>query len=142
MAKKLFVSCPMRNLSDSQIKQLRQYLYGVAKAIFNEPDLELIESYKSELKFRNPIYSLGESLKMLSLADYFIGVEVDENFRGCLIENLAASLYGVKHVLISTTTICNNTSISLDNNAPISTDSNSTYYNNEVDGQISFDLNI
>lgn len=141
-SKKLFISCPMRNLSDRQIKQLRQYLFNIAKAIFNEPDFELIESYKPELKFNNPIYSLGESLKMMSLADCFIGVDVDETFRGCTIENMAASLYNVKYVLISTATISNNTGIFLNEKTSTSTDSNSTCYNNEVDGQISFDLNI
>ena len=141
-SKKLFISCPMRNLSDEQIKKLRQYLYEVAKAIFNESDFELIESYKSELKFNNPIDSLSESLKMLSQANYFIGVDVDETYRGCIIENMVANLYNINYILISTATISNNTGIFLNKTTRVDTDSNSTCYNNEVDGQISFDLNI
>lgn len=141
-SKKLFISCPMRNLSDEQIKKLRQYLYEVAKAIFNESDFELIESYKPELKFNNPIDSLGESLKMLSQANYFIGVNVDKTYRGCTIENMVANLYNINYTLISTETISKNTGIFLNRETCISTDFDSTCYNNGVDGQISFDLNI
>ena len=141
-SKKLFISCPMRNLSDEQIKKLRQYLYNVAKAIFNESNFELIESYKPELKFNNPVNSLCESLKMLSQANYFIGVNVDKTYRGCIIENMVANLYNINYTLISTETIYKNTGIFLNRETYISTDFDSTRYNNEVDGQISFDLNI
>lgn len=139
---KLFISCPMRNLSDEQIIKLRQYLYNVAKAIFNKSDFELIESYKPELKFNNPINSLGESLKMLSQANYFIGVNVDKTYRGCTIENMVANLYNINYTLISTETISKNTGIFLNRETCVSTHFDSTCYNNEVDGQISFDLNI
>ena len=132
----------MRNLSDEQIKKLRQYLYNVAKAIFNESNFELIESYKPELKFNNPVNSLCESLKMLSQANYFIGVNVDKTYRGCIIENMVANLYNINYTLISTETIYKNTGIFLNRETYISTDFDSTRYNNEVDGQISFDLNI
>ena len=79
---------------------------------------------------------------MLSQANYFIGVDVDETYRGCIIENMVANLYNINYTLISTETISKNTGIFLNRETCISTDFDSTRYNNKVDGQISFDLNI
>ena len=48
------------------------------------------------------LWCLGESIKMLSEADYFIGVYDEEKaYRGCAIENQVAKAYGIPSYTIN-----------------------------------------
>lgn len=103
--KKLFISCPMKGLSDEAIKKLRDDLKTIAEIIFEE-ELEVIDSYISEDAPENtnaPIYYLGESIKKISEADYYIGIDLgyDTDFNGCYIENLVAKRYNINGYLFN-----------------------------------------
>lgn len=101
--KKLFVSLPMKGRSDEEIKASILKMKAVAEA-FEGCELELIDSFIEEVAPEgvNPgIWYLGESIKRLSQADVYIGIENDWSWNGCHIENEAANRYKIKRYLVS-----------------------------------------
>lgn len=47
------------------------------------------------------LWYLGESIKKMSEADYFIGIfDEAREFRGCIIENITAKSYGIPFYLV------------------------------------------
>ena len=99
--KKLFISCPMKGLSDGAIENIRNKMHKIAELMFDQ-ELEVIDSFfKEDINDNDnviqnyPVYYLGESLKMLSKADYFIGIDYLAGYKGCEIENMVARSYGI-----------------------------------------------
>lgn len=97
--KKLFISCPMKGLSDRTIENIRNQMHKIAELIFDQ-ELEVIDSFFKEDVNDNEIknysvYYLGKSLKMLSKADYFIGIDYLAGHKGCEIENMVTRSYGI-----------------------------------------------
>lgn len=106
--KKLFISCPMRNRSDENIHKSMEKMHQIAEAVFGEK-LEVIDSFIEE----NPpdgvnpaIWYLGESIKKMADADYFIGIkscyEESIDYPGCFAEYTVADRYGIASFLIDT----------------------------------------
>lgn len=97
--KKLFISQPMRGLTDKEILQEREKIRIRAEQVIGEP-IELINSfideYPGEINKSIPVWYLGKSIQFLSQADiaYFGGDW--RNARGCKIEHEIASAYGIK----------------------------------------------
>lgn len=97
--KKLFISQPMRGLSDKEILEKREEIRLRAERKIGEP-VELIDSfiseYPGEINKSVPIWYLGKSLQFLSQADiaYFGGDW--KNARGCKIEHEVAKAYGIE----------------------------------------------
>ena len=97
--KKLFISQPMRGLTDEEILKVREEIRARAEYTIGEP-LELIDSfikdYPGEINKCIPVWYLGKSIQLLSQADiaYFGGDW--RNARGCKIEYEIASAYGIK----------------------------------------------
>lgn len=97
--KKLFISQPMRGLTDEEILRAREEIRFRAKQVVGEP-LELIDSfmeeYPGEINKSIPVWYLGKSIQFLSQADiaYFGGEW--RNARGCRIEHEVADKYGIK----------------------------------------------
>lgn len=102
--KKLFISCPMRGRTERQIRDTMNQMCDIAEAIFNEK-FEVIDTWiadKAPACNREQLWYLGESIKMLSQADAFIGIRDDQSeFEGCIIENHAAKLYGIPQYLVN-----------------------------------------
>lgn len=102
--KKLFISCPMRGRSEEAIKASMEQMHKIAEAVFGE-ELEVIQTYIEDDPPQNSqaaIWYLGESIKMMSQADYFIGVyDPERRFDGCMIENTVASKYKVRTYLVN-----------------------------------------
>lgn len=99
--KKLFISCPMKGRTEEAIKQSMKKMHKIAEAIFDE-ELEPIDSYihiEPKTKHRRVSY-LGESIKMMADADYFIGVRGAYAFKGCDIEARVASEYDIPMTLV------------------------------------------
>ena len=97
--KKLFISQPMRGLTDEEILNKRtEILINITEKI-KEP-VKLIDSfikdYPREINKHVPVFDLGKSIQLLSQADiaYFGGDW--RNARGCLIEHEVARQYGIK----------------------------------------------
>ena len=100
--KKLFISCPMRGRSEDAIRRDMERMHKMAEIIFDQ-ELEVIPTY---MKHDPPetgnkaIWCLGESIKKMAEADYFIGVQFLENFRGCDIESRVARAYGIRSTYV------------------------------------------
>lgn len=99
--KKLFISQPMRGLSDAEILKAREEIRVKAEKIIWEP-VELIDSfltdYPGEINKHVPVWYLGKSIQLLSQADvvYFGGDW--KNARGCKIEHEIAKEYGLDRI--------------------------------------------
>ena len=96
--KKLFISQPMRGLTDEEILKAREEIRARAEHAIGEP-VELIDSfikdYPGEINKSIPVWYLGKSIQLLAQADivYFGGDW--ENARGCKIEHEIAKEYGI-----------------------------------------------
>lgn len=79
-------------------------MHHIAEAVFGE-ELEVIQTYISDdppSGMNQALWCLGESIKMLSEADYFISIYDEEKaYRGCAIENQAAKTYGIPSYTIN-----------------------------------------
>lgn len=96
--KKLFISVPMKGRTDEAIKHSMEEMHKIAELMFGEK-LEVIDTFIVQVPLgiaNEHIYMLGESIKKLSQADYFIGVACSEYFHGCVIEKLIARRYGIR----------------------------------------------
>lgn len=104
--KKLFISCPMKNRSEENIRMTFDRLHKIAEAVYGE-SLEVIPTYIED----NPpkcrtegLWYLGKSIELLAQADYFIGICSDNAwlYNGCIVEADAAKLYGLPVYLVPT----------------------------------------
>lgn len=104
--KKLFISCPMKNRSEENIRMTFDRLHKIAEAVYGE-SLEVIPTYIED----NPpkcktegLWYLGKSIELLSQADYFIGICGDNAwlYNGCIVEADVAKLYGLPVYLVPT----------------------------------------
>ena len=97
--KKLFISQPMRGLTDEEILKVREEIRARAEYVIGEP-VELInsfiEDYPGEINKSIPVWYLGKSIQFLSQADIVYFGEGWENARGCKIEYEIASAYGIE----------------------------------------------
>ena len=97
--KKIFISQPMRGLTDEEILKAREEIKKNAEKVIKEP-VELIDSfiedYPGEINKHIPVFYLGKSIQFLSQADiaYFGGDW--RNARGCKIEHEVAKQYGIE----------------------------------------------
>ena len=99
--KKLFISCPMKGRTEENIRKSMEKMHKIAEAVF-EQELEVIPSYIEDhppKDSREAIWYLGESVKLLSKADFFIGPDYSE-YKGCDIERSVAISYAVPRYII------------------------------------------
>lgn len=100
--KKLFISCPMRGRTEYAIKASMEQMHRIAEAVFGEK-LEVIPTYFEGDPPENSnqaLWYLGESIKKMSEANYFIGIyDEDKSYRGCIIEKLRHSVLHCEHQL-------------------------------------------
>ena len=96
--KKLFISVPMKNRTEENIRKSIEKMHKIAEIVFEEK-LEVIPSYMED----NPpkdnnqaIWYLSKSIEKLAEADYFIGVRWTEFFKGCNSERQIAYDYGIR----------------------------------------------
>lgn len=96
--KKLFVSVPMKDRTEANIKASIQKMKRIAEAYEGE-ELELIDSYITEESPEGvnlPVWYLSKSVELLATADVFIGCDEAWYFHGCQIEREIADFYGIK----------------------------------------------
>ena len=94
--KKLFISQPMRDKTDEQIKAERKNATQKATELLGE-DVEVIDSFfESAPHDARPLWFLGKSMELLSTADVAYFVKGWDDYRGCRIENTCAKEYGIK----------------------------------------------
>ncbi len=100
--KKLFVSVPMKGLTEEEIKKSILKMHRIAEAYEGE-ELELIDSWVDEAPpadCNRSIWYLGKSIEKLAMADIFIGMEDSIHYPGCMIEKQVAANYGIKGYII------------------------------------------
>jgi len=96
--KKLFISVPMKGRSDEAIARSKEDMHKMAELLFGE-ELDVIDSnvaYVPATTEHEDLYYLGESIKKMANADYFIGIAYSSYFKGCEVEELVARRYGIK----------------------------------------------
>ena len=97
---KLFISQPMADKSEEQIKAERERAIARAQEhIDSFPDLkgttiEVIDSFITDApEDAKPLWYLGKSLELMADADIVFFIEGWNKYRGCRIENAAAHEY-------------------------------------------------
>lgn len=99
--KKLFVSVPMRGADEEEIMRRIDRLVDIAKAAFNLDEVEIIHNLDCNpdlmsVDCNNPrLLCLGEAVKKMAYADYFIGILYSECYKGCNIEAAVAKEYHI-----------------------------------------------
>lgn len=103
MKKKLFISCPMKGRTEENIRKSMEKMHKMAEIIFDQ-ELEVIQTYIEDNPPENNnqgVWYIGKSIQLLSEADFFIGVEYTEYFKGCLIERTVARDYGIRSTFVN-----------------------------------------
>ena len=93
---KVFISQPMRDKTDEQIKAERNKAIEAIKATYSCEDIEVLDSFfEGAPHDAKPLWFLGKSFEVLSNADlaYFIGDWKD--YRGWCMEYKACKEYDI-----------------------------------------------
>ena len=94
--KKLFISQPMGGKTDEEIEAERVKAVKEAKAVLND-DVEVIDSFFKDAPVdARPLWFLGKSIELLSVADIAYFAKDWDKYRGCKIEHSCAVEYGIK----------------------------------------------
>lgn len=93
---KLFISQPMRGLSDEEILETRNNIKLNAERILGEP-IEVLDSFFEDFTPTGniPVAFLGKSISLLAKADIVYFAKGWEQARGCRIEHLVAKEYEI-----------------------------------------------
>ena len=93
--KKVFISQPMRGLSNEDIKKERKAIEAlIAKEHGN---VEFIDSYfENAPADARPLWYLGKVFELLSTADMAFFAYGWEEARGCVMEHEACEKYGIE----------------------------------------------
>lgn len=92
--KKLFISQPMRDKTDKEIKTERENIIKDVTNVLGE--VEVIDSFfESAPHDAKPLWFLGKSLELLSNADIAYFAKDWDKYRGCKIEHTCATEYGI-----------------------------------------------
>ena len=92
--KKLFISQPMKDKTNEEIKEERNNIVKRVTERFGE--VEVIDSFFENAPHdAKPLWFLGKSLELLSTADCAYFAEGWKEYRGCKIEHEAAVHYGI-----------------------------------------------
>ena len=97
--KKIFISQPMRGLTDEEILKKREKIRVKAERIIGEP-IELIDSFIEETptNCNIPVAYLGKSISFLAEADVAYFGEGWKEARGCRIEHEVAKEYEIDRI--------------------------------------------
>lgn len=99
---KLFISQPMRDKTDEQIKRERnKAIQSAATELGCEvEDIEVIDSFfEGAPAYAKPMWFLGKSIELLSTADVAYFCAGWEEYRGCKIQHTCACEYGINKII-------------------------------------------
>lgn len=100
--KKLFISCPMNGRTNENIIESMEKLHKIAEIITGE-DLAVIDTFIEGQDYEGkPLMCLGESIKRMQDADYFIAPNDTYDWDGCYLEREVARRYRVRELDLST----------------------------------------
>ena len=99
--KKLFISQPMRDKTDDEIKAERKKLIEITKKRIEE-DIEVIDSFfEGDPHDATPLWYLGKSIELLSEADVAIFALGWQKYRGCRIEHWCCEYYSIPTIEVT-----------------------------------------
>lgn len=107
--KKVFLSQPMRGLTEVQIRRYREEAWEMIKEKLEpevEDELVLIDSILEVNK--TPVELLGKSISLMKDADFVVMLPNWENSRGCRIEKQIAIEYAKEMGLVRIYTLKTN----------------------------------
>lgn len=94
---RLFISQPMKDKTDEEIKAVREKAIADARTIIGIDNIEVVDSFFERAPVdAKPLWFLGKSLELLSTADVAYFAKGWEDARGCKIEHTCAQEYGIK----------------------------------------------
>lgn len=99
---KVFVSQPMKGLTDAEIIAVRERIFGDYQA--EHPDAVLLDSYTALKKQMGDFHTYGHpdvamlaaAIDILANADVVLFVKGWEHHRGCRVEDKIATYYDIK----------------------------------------------
>ncbi|MBE6061860.1 MAG: DUF4406 domain-containing protein [Clostridium sulfidigenes] len=98
MAKKLFISQPMRGKTDEEILHERKKAISEAREITGE-DIEVLDTFFTDFsEDAKPLQYLARSIEFLAKADIAYFAPGWETARGCKIEHECAVEYGIDRI--------------------------------------------
>lgn len=94
---KLFISCPMDNRTEDNIRKSFEKMLKIAEAYTGET-FKIVNPYipKKPCGNADRIRYLADSINLMAGADYFIAPTDFWKYRGCAIEEGVADKYGLK----------------------------------------------
>ena len=97
----VFISQPMRNRTDEEIREERHKLMEYVQKLYPDEKAEEIDSFFDtdilDINSKNiPLLMLGMSLELLAEADIAVFADGWSMARGCKLEHDAAKAYGIK----------------------------------------------
>lgn len=99
--KRVFISQPMNGVTEKKILKVREEAKQYIESILGE-EVEIIDSNINveggpsiKYKSREPVWYLGESIKLMADADYVYFTLGWSGARGCIIERQVAEDYGI-----------------------------------------------
>ena len=100
--KKLFISCPMKGRTEDNIRKSMEQMHKIAEIVFDQP-LEVIPTYIEHRPPENSnqaVWYLGKAIQLMSEADFFIGIDYNDFFKGCMIESDVARHYCIRSTFV------------------------------------------
>lgn len=98
---RVFISQPMNGKTYSEIKNERKKAIEAVREEYPDEEIKIIDNLLEEdYAIDNPLWSLGQSIAMLSTADLAFFAEGWNNARGCRIEFICACEYGIKFMTV------------------------------------------
>ena len=96
---RVFISQPMRNKTNEQIKTERKRTLDEIKALYPNEEIEEIQSFFEDVPHdATPLWYLGESIKLLGQADFAYFCKDWDKYRGCCIEHECCIRYGINYM--------------------------------------------
>lgn len=91
---KVFISQTMRDKTDEEILETRAKIIDKVKYLFDKENIEVLDSFfQGAPHDANPLWYIGESLKVMSEADLVVFAPGWEKARGCCIERQCCISY-------------------------------------------------
>ena len=93
--KKIYISQPMRGRSTDDIIAERKALVTDAAVALQTDEVEVLDTYLNDYTNKPPLRLLALALEKMADADAVIFAPDWRDARGCRVEHLAASEYGI-----------------------------------------------
>lgn len=98
---KVFISQPMRGLTDEEIKENRNKGMDAINKLYDDAIfLNSIIDEDAPEGMNEPVWYLSKSIEMMAQADVVVFLPGWESTRGCVVENVIATKYGYDTILI------------------------------------------